>query len=215
MIEAYAITDGRPPLPDAALRIMPCGTLRVIWGPADEGPVDADALWRHEALVEALTERCDLLPIRYGARFAGEEELARAVTVRAGELTLALDRIRGAVELSVRVHDALAQSLSQDGAESASGGGVALRARARVAARAEQVAAITDRALRPLARDSLRRATSGASEALRAAYLVDRRTVDAFCASVARLDEAHPELQILCTGPWPPYSFAEQQATEP
>jgi hypothetical protein len=215
VIEAYAITDGTPSLPDAALRMLPCGTLRVIWGPAGEGPVDADALWRREALVEALTERCDLLPIRYGARFAGEEELARAVTVRAGELTLALDRIRGAVELSVRVHDAVARSLSQDDAEPAAGGGAALRARARVAARAEQVATIADDALRPLARESLRRATSGPSEALRAAYLVDRGTVEAFGASVARLEEAHPELQILCTGPWPPYSFAEQRATEP
>jgi len=31
--------------------------------------------------------------------------------------------------------------------------------------------------------------------------------VDAFAAAVARLQDEHPELSILCTGPWPPYSF--------
>jgi Gas vesicle synthesis protein GvpL/GvpF len=27
---------------------------------------------------------------------------------------------------------------------------------------------------------------------------------------VGRLDGAHSALRLLCTGPWPPYSFAER-----
>jgi hypothetical protein len=44
-------------------------------------------------------------------------------------------------------------------------------------------------------------------ELLRAAYLVDRREVPRFRATVERLQSAHPDAAILCTGPWPPYSF--------
>jgi hypothetical protein len=46
-------------------------------------------------------------------------------------------------------------------------------------------------------------------ELLRAAYLVDRDAVGGFTARVDALQREHPELAVLCTGPWPPYSFAE------
>ena len=47
-------------------------------------------------------------------------------------------------------------------------------------------------------------------ELLRAAYLVDREAVEGFVGLVRRLQAAHEDLRILCTGPWPPYSFAQQ-----
>ena len=40
-----------------------------------------------------------------------------------------------------------------------------------------------------------------------ASYLVATRNVPAFRKAVDALEEAHPELTIVCTGPWPPYSF--------
>jgi hypothetical protein len=55
----------------------------------------------------------------------------------------------------------------------------------------------------------MRRSPRPPSELLRAAYLVDRDAIGAFTRLVARLDDRHPGLQLLCTGPWPPYSFAE------
>ena len=45
---------------------------------------------------------------------------------------------------------------------------------------------------------------------LRAAYLVDRDGSAGFAAAVATHQRAHPHLRLLCTGPWPPYSFAER-----
>ena len=45
-------------------------------------------------------------------------------------------------------------------------------------------------------------------ELLRAAYLVDRADVDGFVAVVRELQREHDSLSVLCTGPWPPYSFA-------
>ena len=43
---------------------------------------------------------------------------------------------------------------------------------------------------------------------LSAAYLIPRTNLDAFRARVQRLDDQHPALTFVCTGPWPPYSFA-------
>ena len=46
-----------------------------------------------------------------------------------------------------------------------------------------------------------------------AAYLVDRERVDHMVAQVRATAEEHPDLEVLCTGPWPPYSFADGEDT--
>jgi gas vesicle protein GvpL/GvpF len=61
--------------------------------------------------------------------------------------------------------------------------------------------------LERLARESRRRAPRGPAEILRAAYLVDREIVDRFVGRVGELQAQHARLRLLCTGPWPPYSF--------
>jgi hypothetical protein len=47
-------------------------------------------------------------------------------------------------------------------------------------------------------------------ELLRTAYLVDRDAVESFVGLVRRLQETHDGIHVLCTGPWPPYSFSRQ-----
>ena len=44
---------------------------------------------------------------------------------------------------------------------------------------------------------------------MRCAYLVDRELVEDFTASLRRLDQQLRDVELVCTGPWPPYSFAE------
>ena len=43
---------------------------------------------------------------------------------------------------------------------------------------------------------------------LSGAYLVDRDGVDRFLASADVVAAAHGEVELVCTGPWPPHSFA-------
>jgi Gas vesicle synthesis protein GvpL/GvpF len=152
-------------------------------------------------VVEALMEDRDLLPVRYGTRLGNERAAARALEDRHEELARALERVRGAVELSVR-----ALRAREDEPEAASSGSEYLRARARTAAAAAEL----HQPLSAVARMSIRRPASLPTEVLRAAYLVDRGAIDGFTSLVRRLDAANPEVQLLCTGPWPPYSFAEQ-----
>jgi hypothetical protein len=188
VIDVYAIcAHPTAPLPDVApLALVPAGELAAVVAPAAADGDDAtpEALWRHEEIVEALMEDRDLLPVRYGTRFDDEQAAAGAVQQREAALVLALERVRGAVEVSLRVLDT----------------------RDPPAADAPDA---VDQPLSELARASTRRPTRAPAEVLRAAYLIDRDAQRTFADRVADLQAANPELRLLCTGPWPPYSFVD------
>jgi hypothetical protein len=187
MIELLAIGE-----PDAAaeppVRAVPSDGVTVLCAEAPEGERTADDLWRREALVERLLETGPLLPVRLGTFVADEDAAAAAVAGRGAELRERLEHVRGAVELSVRI-----QPAGEPGD---------LRARATLLAAAEAA----HEALAAIARDSVERP---GPELLRAAHLVERDAMDRFVGRVRELQHAHPDLAILCTGPWPAYSFAE------
>jgi gas vesicle protein GvpL/GvpF len=208
VIELYAITDyPGPPLPDVApLKAVATKRLAAVCAPADSSEVSPDSLWRHEEVVEALMKDRDLLPVRFGTRLSDELAAARAVGQRYDTLAVALAGVRGAVELSVRVVDG-GENASTPG--DAGSGAEYMRARARSAVDRERATRLVHEPLSILARASVQSSPRG-SELLRAAYLVDRLAVDGFVALVARLERANSTLRLLCTGPWPPYSFAER-----
>jgi hypothetical protein len=208
VIELYAITAAAgPPLPSAlALHAVSLGDLAAICAPAqeEEREITADTLWRHEQVVETLMKDRDLLPVRFGTRLDDDAAAARSLAGRRDEFKRALEQVRGAVELSVR-----AVFLDTVGGVEPTGktGADYLRLKRRITAAQETVASAVHEPLLALARAHALRSPRPPAEALRAAYLVDRGAVAGFTALVAQLDEQHPGLQLLCTGPWPPYSF--------
>jgi hypothetical protein len=199
MIELLAITDDATPL-EPPLVAVRSGGLSALCAPAEETTVTADTLWRREEVLEALMEDRDLLPVRFGTLVADEAAAARALADRRSELEAGLERVRGAVELSLRVH---APEPADAPPPDAASGSEYMRAKAT----RTQAAARLHEPLAALARAS---ALRPAPELLRAAYLVDREAVEPFVARVRELQDEHPALSLLCTGPWPPYSFAEE-----
>jgi hypothetical protein len=197
VIELYAITDDPAP-PEPPLRAVRCEGLTLLCAPAEPGEVTPEALWRREEVVEALMEDRALLPVRLGTLMDDEDAAARAVAERHDELKAGLDRVRGAVELAVRAHPREAED-----APEARSGTEYMRAKARRA----EAARLLHAPLASLARESV---VQPGPELLRAAYLVDREAVSGFVSLVRRLGRAHPGLDLVCTGPWPPYSFAER-----
>jgi hypothetical protein len=170
---------------------------------ADAGPeaTGAEALWAHEQAVAELMDAHTLLPARYGTRLS-ESEAAELVRERRHGLLAALERVRGAVELAVTV-----AVETGAGSPPAGGGPGTAYLQGRLA---EQRAVDRARgwleALHELARaEAGGRVTGGR---LRCAYLVGRDRLTAFLACAEALDAAHPELALVCTGPWPPYSFS-------
>ena len=196
MIELYAITDDPAP-PDPPLVAVRADGLTALCAPAERREVTADVLWRHEEVVEDLMRDRDLLPVRFGTLVEDEQAAARALEERHDQLAQSLDRVRGAVELAVRAD----RRGPAEGPAAASGSDY-MQAKAR----RNEAAKLLHEPLAFLARDSVVRQ---GPELLRAAYLVDRDAVDGFVELVKRLEATLEDVQVLCTGPWPPYSFTE------
>jgi hypothetical protein len=219
MIYLYAILDEPvhlPPLPgleDATVETREADGLTVAVSEHQAQPdLSNDAVLRHAQVVEALSEAgAAILPARLGVAFADEASLHDAVAGRQAELSAALDRVRGCAEIGLRVLSPEAREQPEGGV----GGGEYMRARLRQATHRERLAEALHDALRSHARDSTQRAHAGGRLLLDAAYLVPHAGVDAFAREVRKLEQSHPELALVCTGPWPPYSFAPAAEAAP
>jgi hypothetical protein len=197
VIELYAITDDPAP-PAPPLRAVQSDGLTALCAPAEQRELTAEVLWEHEAVVESLMEERDLLPMRFGTLVEDDEAAVRALEERREELRSSLDRVRGAVELAVRVEASAPNEPTPNGTT----GAEYIRAKTH----RTEAARLLHEPLAFLAREGV---VQPGPEVLRAAYLVDREAVESFVGLVRRLQETHEGLQVLCTGPWPPYSFAQ------
>jgi hypothetical protein len=175
----------------------------------EDGAPTAERLWRHEHVIETLMESRDLLPVRYGTRARDEDEVTHALDRRREELATALTFVRGAVEVSLRVFGDESGPESVPAGRTRSGSEY-LRAKARHAGVRRAVAQAVHEPLCAIARADCVRPPRQDRELLCSAYLVDRRRVRRFTRAVAELQAAHPGFRLLCTGPWPPYSFVQR-----
>lgn len=184
MIHLYAFVQGLREL-DSGLQARPFGAVVAVTGDDEADPL------RHGLVVEGLLGRADaVVPVRFGERFAADDDLAAAVSPRLEALERQLEHVKGCVEVGVRI-------VPDEGSTDGDDGAAYMQARLRQHLAAEEV----HRALAARARDSVRTSRD-------AGYLVARGDVAGFSAAVDRLLESHPSLDVLCTGPWAPYSFA-------
>jgi len=216
----YAITDWKPRLDTPGHGEAPLQAIRAsgIAAVASEHEdlslvADEDALWAHERVVEALMDQGAVLPIRFGTLLESEDEVRLLLANRAAEFRRALDRIRGAVEVGVRVAlrgDEDARAMPD---ASASGPGTAylLGQLERTQHRGSVAAHVVD-ALTPLAREHVSRAGASTGSSLRSAYLVERDRLDDFVSRASELEDELTGVRVACTGPWPAYSFANAEA---
>lgn len=208
MIHVYGVVDGLDELPEVAgVDEAPLERRRVAGlelvlssvAPPPAGEVSREDVLRHAQVVEALMGRsAAILPAQLGHAFRDEEQLATAIEEQAEQLERGLERVRGCVEFGLRATTRTAEAPAAD-----TGAGY-------MHARLEQVRLqddLVDRLHEPLARlaraSNLQRRSGGVT----AAYLVARDDAAAFEAAAARLERT-PGVTVVCTGPWPPYSFA-------
>jgi len=156
-----------------------------------------ERMLRHEAVVEALMELGPVLPMRFGTTFSDDEPLRRTLRERGGEFHWALGRVRGRVEMAVSVPQEEEMPASPP-----AGGSEYLLAKVERRRRAAEHARRLEEALAPLVVDSRVRVEPGAGFAVKAAYLVERDRAAELERRAAGVDGA------VCTGPWPPYTFA-------
>lgn len=213
MIHLYALVRGLEELPPltgiegAALERRQIAGLDLVV--SETGPqlpqVTDQAVLAHASVVEELMARSRaILPARFGRAFASEEELTAAVQTKAPALEHGLSRVCGCVEFGLRV---LGRESPREASTSLSGAEY-MRARLGEEAERDRLSRELHLPLALLARADAR--FGGASgDLLHAAYLVPDERTAAFRDRIAELERLHPELTMVCTGPWPPYSFAE------
>jgi Gas vesicle synthesis protein GvpL/GvpF len=167
----------------------------------------------HERVVEAMMARGPVLPLRFGTQLEAEERLAAALTERGDELLRALERLRGHVELGLRVIQRPGSKPDFDDAGERSGRAYLL-ARAAHHRRAEEAARDIHAPLADLAAESRLRERAAPPAILVAAYLIDARAEDDLRRRADELAAQHEDLHVVVTGPWPPYNFSTEEPGE-
>jgi hypothetical protein len=212
VIHVYGIVDELAALPevagvdDARLEQRRVGGLELVVSRSDDsGAVSREAVLRHAEVVEELMSRSRaVLPAQFGRAFGDDDELAVAVEAKAGELADGLRLVRGCVEFGLRVVGSAAED---NGPAASASGADYMHARLDQTKRQDR---LVDELHEPLARLSraAKLSRGSARSLVEAAYLVPAEKAAAFREAVLRLETERPELVVVCTGPWPPYSFA-------
>jgi hypothetical protein len=194
---------GGPGLQQRPLRGVYADPLAAIVSDHDDAPPrTVETLWEYEQIVERIAHLHTMIPARFGGLLDDDEAVIDMLRTRREELLAALGHTRGAVELALR---ASWQQAPEPHSQTGTG---YMRARLELRRQAREIAG----ELVPL--DALARASrcelpARPQQPLRCAYLVDREAVRDFTASIAQLDQQLSGVELVCTGPWPPYSFAD------
>jgi hypothetical protein len=163
----------------------------------------AQTLWRYEEVVERLMVYEPILPARFGSVLPDEDAARTALRARRDELLRGLERVRGAVELGIRGSwtNAPTQPAASSGTEY-------LLGHLEVRRRAQRAADVAE-PLNALARRHKVKVLPRPSIPFLAAYLVDRDRTEEFIELASQLDDKFDDGELVVTGPWPPYTFAQ------
>jgi hypothetical protein len=172
----------------------------------------------HDDVVSGLAERTTTAPLRM-ATVCRDDASARAkLAALADAATAVLDRLDGRIEWGVKVYARVPET-----ADERSGSGAEYLRRRRAALRTRQQELATAQAQATSAYETLlHHAAAGrrhepqdsrltgvaAPMLLNAAFLVDTARVAEFRTAVEQVGATADALEIVLTGPWPPYSFA-------
>ena len=202
MILVYAVGEEAVPVP--GIEPVACAGLTAFTRAVERPPEATEVNLRdHDQVVVSLMRETAVLPMRFGTLVAGEAELARLLGPRRDELASMLAHVRGRVEIGLRAVWRNGRSdLPATGREF-----LEAKLDRRLTARRE-----ARRLHAPLAEqsaDSVCRILPRDGTAFSAAYLVDPEQVGRIERHAAALARDSGELDLVISGPWPPYSFSE------
>jgi hypothetical protein len=158
----------------------------------------------HGAVVDALvSESAAVVPVRFGELAEDAQALHDSVRARVESIRRSFDHVRGCVEVGLRVW------AEAETTPTATTGSEYLRAHAGRQHVVDALHSDLERCARDVRLDNRPRI---GSELFSAAYLVEGDRLGEVAAVVDRFGGEHPELTVVCTGPWAPYSFGEVSA---
>ena len=233
-----AAFEGTAGVGGAPVRLLSLGRLSAVVSDAHEElvAVTEENLLAHNRVNAAALAVSTPLPFRFGTR-AAPERLAEYAAANEAALAEALARVRGRVEMSVKLmeksegvekaegkgegegpaagdRDVPAESV-EEAAAVGRGTAFLLKKRREVLGeeaarlRAEELAAWLAAGLAGLALESAARVSPSEAIVVRAAHLVERGRVAEYRTRLRELGAGRPGLRLLTSGPWPPYSFSD------
>ena len=157
------------------------------------------AIERHEAVVEALMADHAVLPARFGSLLPDEAAAEGLLSERYGEIVAGLERVRGCVEVGLHMAWRSIVATHRPGE------------RAGQAAHAAFEAHIgrTQAQLARYARRARRMAIGVDDHVADLAFLVATDWLPTLLAKARAVRQEYREAVMVCTGPWPPYSFVD------
>ncbi|HJR39656.1 MAG TPA: GvpL/GvpF family gas vesicle protein [Nocardioidaceae bacterium] len=179
---------------------------------------------QHHQVIQQVMDQVDVLPLRLPGLHRDRQSLRNALTSQSATLVEALSRVRGRMELGVKVYWVDKAPSTEEAKPAQSGRDYLMKRSAQSKERDESrqrrhdaVVAIHER-LADAAVDAVTNppqdpVLSGRKEPmlLNAAYLVDRDQHESFLARVDQLRDEYSQLGLSTesSGPWPPYNFAD------
>ncbi|RDI21107.1 gas vesicle protein GvpL/GvpF [Rhodococcus sp. AG1013] len=189
----------------------------------------AETARRHDAVVAAICAGGATVPLRLATVYFDDDRVRTMLRDNAQQLGEALEQITDRSEWGVRSYLDRARTEPRDAREKTgrpSGTAYLMQRRAQAAAREEAESAAGQRADEIFAELS-RWAVAGArqppsppdlssrrsQEILNASFLVDNEHHREFVTAVEQLDTRFDDVELVLTGPWPPYSFTSVEAS--
>ncbi|HEU4387610.1 MAG TPA: GvpL/GvpF family gas vesicle protein, partial [Blastocatellia bacterium] len=171
----------------------------------------------HAGVINQVLDFTTPLPFRFGT-IVGQDRLDEYVRTNRSSIIAALKRVRGAVEMSVRIirpqnsKEQLVERTTAAGGGQGKGAEFLVRRRRELMesewnAGAGEIASWLEERLRGLVRESATRIHGRGAMALTLANLVDRKGLAEYKEQVAMAIDSRNDLRFLTSGPWPPYSF--------
>ena len=199
------------------VRTLKVEDLTLLVSDCDEGslPVTRENALAHAAVVRSVLDQTTPLPFRFGM-LATEQQLQKFITTNKPALAGKLAHVRGRIEMNLKIMlNSITEAAAQlPGNDESPGPGTAflmekrreLLGDAHTAARISELSSLLrERISSGLIKDeqiSLRQSLAAV------AHLIDSRDIQQYRENVAEFCQNRPDLPVLVSGPWPPYTFA-------
>lgn len=188
----------------------------------------AERALAYAEVVGRLHQQCPLLPMRYGASADGPDEVAGLLDRHHEELSQALRRVDGCVEMGVRI---MTQPPAPQPAPQPAASGAAPADEAPAGARqylmrrkalyeqhdagqkqAQELLDLASGRLGDMCVDTRVTVSCAGAAAVSLAFLLPRERIAEFRLAIDCFKASRPE-PVFISGPWPPYSFCPQLPT--
>lgn len=204
-------------LSDADVELAAVGEIALWVSRIAKPEVNAEAVQQHNAVVEAaVTQEVTPVPLRFGQWMEDEAAMVMAMQEKAEAYATRLHEFAGCLEFGLRLLDPAEPQGARPVQESTPASGLeymrSLQESSRLADRkrgeAEQVRARITELLREFIREERQEEARTPHAFLTMSHLVAREHFDAYRERARQIRELYPELRLLLSGPWAPYSFA-------